>query len=911
MDFFIEYKFVVIPLLLVLSYYISLQVDTITLQNSYNTKLLDATYDAMSAFEINTANEDLSSVSDSLRTIIEASNNVFFNTLATNMGLSNASKSYIEPYIPAVLYTLYDGYYIFAPTSIPQVMTDLNGVAVSAGDDYVEYKGDGTYEYNYDAEYNFGLHYFEPSSEINPATIYKDDEDNYLEKPEDYGQLLYLTSDSVRDPHVERNQEVGNVNFGEISKQTLNVKKLTTDPNKAEKRIKNVLKSYMPYSARYRSSGKLASDGTNYKTVFGNSSISYDINVVYTLDNYVSFEGFVQKGSDVERIYYSESGYLLKGNNDKVEVEIDGAPIINTDAISGFGSSRYSQNEIQSIIEGKTASSPKVTVTIGEREGANITLSTDDIEELNDARIDYYNGVYDGVRSILLESDRWDEKSLKEQYEILLTVLKNKQDEIENNSDTLGVNQVDLTKAINRAQYSLDLMSSITYYAKAKIFTNWVNTHMSMIQAKDLVQIAGIDYGTISEGLAGTDETDNRDFMNQLDFRNDNTYIFNSNAFGENGGAEVANNQLTERDSEGRVKLNEYSVTEISQDSNYYTHKLRVIRSAIQYSLNLAMSVYNSNESYGLLSQSQIFSVSSEARNRAGYAMPVLSYDEWEKITENPSIVAFMQGLKCGLKVYNNYEVVSSTNNEIVVHPEQVYYVPIDKDNYDGFNTGGLGTNDVFYHRIDCSKLNPSDKIMSFSSKEVKYDKIYDKNASSHKYKYDHKNLACYDCINDGNYIGDDYINIFDTSANNNLRRAFYMGVGRVRNDTYKMNAFATSSGYQTVYNFEEPLTSSSLLPLKEIEAIRLTFGYTYDLSNSIDFQVCTSTNTLLSDSVFSIPANNKIYTIEVRLKDFTEGSDTSTEISKGNISLKATNGNTETNKNLNTSLKFIEVVYK
>ena len=113
------FALIVLPLILVLTYYIQLQFDTIDEQNKYDVKLLNSTYGDMSAFEINTANEDLSSVSDSLRTIIDASTNIFMNTLSTNLGMSNASKSYVEPYIPALLYTLYDGYYMSAPTRTP------------------------------------------------------------------------------------------------------------------------------------------------------------------------------------------------------------------------------------------------------------------------------------------------------------------------------------------------------------------------------------------------------------------------------------------------------------------------------------------------------------------------------------------------------------------------------------------------------------------------------------------------------------------------------------------------------------------------------------------------------------------------------------------------------------------------
>ena len=137
---------IIVPLILVLSYYLSLQIDTITNQNKYDSALLGATHDAMASFEINTANEDLSTVSDSLRTIIEASTNVFINTLATNMGISNASKSYLEPYLPALLYTLYDGYYIYSPTQVPEMLTDSKGVAVTVGDRGVS-GSSGNYSY--------------------------------------------------------------------------------------------------------------------------------------------------------------------------------------------------------------------------------------------------------------------------------------------------------------------------------------------------------------------------------------------------------------------------------------------------------------------------------------------------------------------------------------------------------------------------------------------------------------------------------------------------------------------------------------------------------------------------------------------------------------------------------------------
>ena len=96
---------IAVPIILVLTAYIQSQITTISMQLAYDTKLLDATHDAMVALEINTANEDLSTVSDSLRSIVSASTNTFINSLSTNMGMSSASKSALQPYVPAILVT--------------------------------------------------------------------------------------------------------------------------------------------------------------------------------------------------------------------------------------------------------------------------------------------------------------------------------------------------------------------------------------------------------------------------------------------------------------------------------------------------------------------------------------------------------------------------------------------------------------------------------------------------------------------------------------------------------------------------------------------------------------------------------------------------------------------------------------
>ena len=128
---------IILPIAMVMSSYIGSQIDTITLQTEYNTKLTEATYDAIKAFQINTVNNRYSTVSDSKIRDIEASINTFYSSLSNNEYLS---REELQMYVPALVYTLYDGYYIY---------TKYNNM-------YPE-KGEMIYTNANDAEANFGL----------------------------------------------------------------------------------------------------------------------------------------------------------------------------------------------------------------------------------------------------------------------------------------------------------------------------------------------------------------------------------------------------------------------------------------------------------------------------------------------------------------------------------------------------------------------------------------------------------------------------------------------------------------------------------------------------------------------------------------------------------------------------------
>ena len=102
---------IVVPITLILSAYIGTQIDILAKHQGYDTKLMDATHDAVVAFQLNTVNNQYSTNADSLRRDIKAAINTFYTSLTTSM---QSSKIDVNPYIPALVFTLYDGYYIYS-----------------------------------------------------------------------------------------------------------------------------------------------------------------------------------------------------------------------------------------------------------------------------------------------------------------------------------------------------------------------------------------------------------------------------------------------------------------------------------------------------------------------------------------------------------------------------------------------------------------------------------------------------------------------------------------------------------------------------------------------------------------------------------------------------------------------------
>lgn len=148
---------IMIPIILVVSYYIGLQINTITMQKNYTVKLQTAAKDSIQALEINTVewNSASSNLADSKRRDVLAAINTFTTSLANGMGIGGAGKGRIQTYIPAIVYTMYDGYYIYSASLVKDQDTDKDGLTQFEKDTSgkatgnIKYNTEGTPSYQY------------------------------------------------------------------------------------------------------------------------------------------------------------------------------------------------------------------------------------------------------------------------------------------------------------------------------------------------------------------------------------------------------------------------------------------------------------------------------------------------------------------------------------------------------------------------------------------------------------------------------------------------------------------------------------------------------------------------------------------------------------------------------------------
>lgn len=256
---------IIIPIVLIFSLYLKLEIKTITLQTDYDEKLIEATKEAIEAFEINTTewNNEYSTLANSKRRDIMASINTFTTSLSNKMGISGTSKESILTYVPAIVYTMYDGYYIYAPTYVPQTITDDKGVQLF----YYENSGSDGSKITTSATQNIG------------------------------GEIV------SGEPMYVGNGLTGTYNDKPVS--------FTTKIEEAEKTYKHILKTFVPYSCIYE-----------------NYTINYTLdNYIRIYREDVEREGYIINPNNITIPVNSVSGIKIDNEFIKTEILSENIPV--------------------------------------------------------------------------------------------------------------------------------------------------------------------------------------------------------------------------------------------------------------------------------------------------------------------------------------------------------------------------------------------------------------------------------------------------------------------------------------------------------------------------------------------------------------------------------------------------------
>ena len=721
---------IVLPISLVLSLYTGNLIKVSNTEAQYNRILFNATHDAVRTYQMNTLDNTYAAEDTSKFRDVNASINSFYNNLGTGLSRSGYSKEELYEYVPAILFNLYDGYYIYSP---------YQNIALENGTD---------------------------------GEIYGNRKNAYskilLKRAAEKGAI------NPGDPPTinENNKETGGVEVGAEYLDYYNEEaNLTNDPEFG-------LQNYNYYACEYK--GKTTTGG------------DYDIIINYTLDNFIRVYGVVDGKFYNYEGYYIYTAGITEGSGDwtvkgidasgtelgsvEVKPEMLGEYVAYYDPYTVYYHKPGSTNgQTQRVIYQKKGHAGINYFNYIVYNGVKYYLDTDHItlrtetEALDMSVIDaagtngdvnkgkvggttyaydtnkfqyvrYYeyadegdatsktttkeynvsfNNTYEGIpifktegkqRIYLSESELCDIIEYMNGYYNNANLAKPKDDpakftEFFGNIDTYWKDLNDVYYYKNAFDFSNKVNDNI--FKKIKINLDPTSSAYSVVSdAYNMKYTAYFEFDE-DEGKSGTE--DERYYLHQkYKYANNTeggvTYVFNSWGTTLLGGG-TASLDLVNPDLD---------------TSLFNQHRIDVITSCIEYSFANAVENFNDymNTAYK-------------------YKIPDVSEADWGRICNNISCLTMMQGMPIGnYKFYNNYSlVVDNKVNEYT--PKSGIYI---EDNYQSEIGGGTintnipdvlkysaenrlyrtgkykGTREVIFHNPGCSEYSSAVGDTTFGS---------------------------------------------------------------------------------------------------------------------------------------------------------------------------------------------------
>jgi len=471
-----------------------------------------------------------------------------------------------------------------------------------------------------------------------------------------------------------------------------------------------------------------------------NPNSDLDIVITYSLDNYISIKGMVKV--DGEKQYWDKSGYLIDGIKKDASgkityngVEIDKNVVLSEDlpAIGSLEKGTY-----------KYVRYNGTKYYLDERNARVIYFLNGNLMEINPTSdYDKYKDMIEKGESLSEELPQIGTLARGNYKYIVYNGIKYYLDERNTriiyflNGNLMEI-KPKLDENIESSYKKYENMiengeSAYKFYDEANKFTQSVKNVLANLTNKDAQDFIINSNGETIQTTVFSDETEYKIF----DFNSDSS--------------------KPEKNIECR-------------SSNFNQHRLAVIKNKIR--TNLAIAITNFNSAYNI-----------------EFQMPELTEEDWAKAMNNISLISFIQGIDIGGKTYNGYTIINNSESKEVVREENIYI---------------LG-NDGFYHRIGDKYLLEANNIGGNSeynsnvnasgrlNLDFNKQRAYTEDGSTVYYYPISKYYASYNSIVNQNYWDKDYDNYNDIYAyvatkNVNLRKAFYMALGRERYGMYKSN---------------------------------------------------------------------------------------------------------------------------
>lgn len=470
-----------------------------------------------------------------------------------------------------------------------------------------------------------------------------------------------------------------------------------------------------------------------------NPNSDLDIVITYSLDNYISIKGMVKV--DGEKQYWDKSGYLIDGIKKDASgkityngVEIDKNVVLSEDlpAIGSLEKGTY-----------KYVRYNGTKYYLDERNARVIYFLNGNLMEINPT------SDYDKYKDMIEKGE-----SLSEELPQIGTLARGNYKYIVYNGTKYYLDERNtriiyfLNGNLMEIKPKLDENIESSYKKYENMIENGESAYKFYDEANKFTQ-------SVKNVLANLTNKDAQDFI-----INSNGETIQTTVFSDETEYKIFDFNSDSSKPEKNIEC---------RSSNFNQHRLAVIKNKIR--TNLAIAITNFNSAYNI-----------------EFQMPELTEEDWAKAMNNISLISFIQGIDIGGKTYNGYTIINNSESKEVVREENIYI---------------LG-NDGFYHRIGDKYLLEANNIGGNSeynsnvnasgrlNLDFNKQRAYTEDGST-VYYYPISYYASYNSIVNQNYWDKDYDNYNDIYAyvakkNVNLRKAFYMALGRERYGMYKSN---------------------------------------------------------------------------------------------------------------------------